>query len=308
MWEWSDKLKLDKSSAFVKRDIRSLPQTDAEFEADFFHDPKHSTERQEHWVGIAVQREDGSVLAVEEVPMPPPTVNGLASLLAHAMLRPLTEGNRRRPSTIYLRDRPQWQELLPHLQQLGVEIVFSEDLPRFDEAVMEWIQKTRTTTRFDEALIRWMLEAKRPTKVPVLEEIRVALRKPFPERKRTWFTDAMALMDWSYEMFKGAYPSRGNSNPAYTPEIVIMIRLATEELEAILTKTDITKTKKFRPKLQVMAAEGKPIELDIHEWSNIVSALCGVESDRKLMLKMATRIANQLAQALNIEPPTFSLK
>ena len=40
MWEWCDKLKLGKSSAFTKRDIRSLPQTEAEFEADFFLDPE----------------------------------------------------------------------------------------------------------------------------------------------------------------------------------------------------------------------------------------------------------------------------
>ena len=37
MWEWNDKLKLGKSSsAFVKKDLRLLPLTDAEFEADFF--------------------------------------------------------------------------------------------------------------------------------------------------------------------------------------------------------------------------------------------------------------------------------
>ena len=51
MWEWSEKLKLGKSSAFVKRDIRALPQTEAEFEADFFLDPKLSTEDEQAWTG-----------------------------------------------------------------------------------------------------------------------------------------------------------------------------------------------------------------------------------------------------------------
>jgi hypothetical protein len=51
MWEWCDNLKLGKSSAFVKRDIRSLPLMEAEFDADFFLDAKRSTERQERWVG-----------------------------------------------------------------------------------------------------------------------------------------------------------------------------------------------------------------------------------------------------------------
>jgi len=56
MWEWCDNLKLNtSSSAFVKRDIRSLPVTDAEFEADFFLDPKYSTKRQERWAGMAAE-------------------------------------------------------------------------------------------------------------------------------------------------------------------------------------------------------------------------------------------------------------
>ena len=88
MWEWCDKLKLGKSSAFTKRDIRALPQTEAEFEADFFLDPEFSTESQEAWTGLVIEREHGSLLAVEDVRFPPPTVNYLASLLDHAMCRP----------------------------------------------------------------------------------------------------------------------------------------------------------------------------------------------------------------------------
>ncbi len=47
-----------------KRDIRSLPLTDGEFEANFFLDPKYSTKRKERWVGsakalgMAVPRQD----------------------------------------------------------------------------------------------------------------------------------------------------------------------------------------------------------------------------------------------------------
>jgi hypothetical protein len=119
VWQWSDKLKLGKSSAFVKRDIRCLPLTDAEFEADFFFDAQCSTKRREAWAGVVIERDDGALLAMEQVLLPPPTVNGLANLLAHAMLRPLIEGDRRRPGTIYLRDRTQWQELLPHLNPMA---------------------------------------------------------------------------------------------------------------------------------------------------------------------------------------------
>ena len=294
MWDWCDELKLNTSScAFVKRDIRSLPLTDAEVEADFFLHPRFSTTRQERWAGMVIQREDGALLAAEEVPLPPPTVNSLANLLAHAMLRP-GFGDRQRPRIIHLRDRPQWQELLPHLQQLGIEVVLEQDLPWFDEAAIEWIQESKTKQSL------------------CADEIKTALRKPFPKRKRTWFTDAMVLMEWSHEMFKGAYPSREVPTPLYDPETVVAIPLAADELDSIVTKTNVAKTKKFRPRLEAMAAENKAIELDIHEWSNVVSALCGARVDkvsgRRNMLKMATRIANQLAEALNIEPPNFSLK
>jgi len=294
MWEWCDNLKLNtSSSAFVKRDIRSLPLTDAEFEADFFLDPKYSTKRQERWVGSVVQREDGAVLAVEEVPLPPPTVNGLANLLAHAMLRP-GFGDRQRPRIIYLRDRPQWQELLPHLQQLGMEVVLEQDLPWFDEAAIEWLQDTKKG------------------EPPSADEIKAVLRKPFPKRKRTWFTDAMSLMQWSDAMSKGAYPSRKAPAPLYDPTTTVSIHLAAEELEPILTRTDIANTKKLRPRLEAMAAEGKNTELNITDWSCVVLALCGAKGDKqwshKQLLRLAARIANQLAEALGIDPPSFSVK
>src|SRR5271165_1727602 len=135
MWDWCDKLKLGtSSSAFVKRDIRALPQTEVEFEADFFLDPEFSTKRKEAWAGAVIEREHGSVVALEGVRLPPPTVNCLANLLGHAMLRP-QYGDHQRPTTIYLRDRPQWQELLPHLRQLEIEVIVGDNLPRFDEAV-----------------------------------------------------------------------------------------------------------------------------------------------------------------------------
>ena len=141
--EWGDQLKLGKSSAFVKRDLRRLPLTDADFEADFFLDPAPSNRHGERWMGMVIEREFGDVLATEDVRSGPPTVNDLAALLAHAMRRPLNAGDRQRPRTIYLRDRPQWQELLPHLRQLGIEVVCSEDLPAFDEAVLGCCSKMR---------------------------------------------------------------------------------------------------------------------------------------------------------------------
>ena len=67
MWDWSDKLKLGKASAFVKRDLRLLPLTEAEFEADFWLDPEFSTKRQETWLGMVIEKEPGAVLSMEDV-------------------------------------------------------------------------------------------------------------------------------------------------------------------------------------------------------------------------------------------------
>ena len=54
MREWCDKFKLGKS-AFVKRDLRLLPQTEGEFDVDFFFDCESSSKDQERWVGMAIE-------------------------------------------------------------------------------------------------------------------------------------------------------------------------------------------------------------------------------------------------------------
>ena len=292
MREWSDTLKLGKGSGFIKRDLRLLPVSDAEFEADFWFDAESSAKRRELWMGMVIEREYGGVLAMEDVKLPPPTVNDLADLLAHAMSRPLTGGDRQRPQIIHLRDRPQWQELLPHLRQLCIEIVFADDLPWFDEAAVDWMQQTNRS-------------------LPSVYEIKTALRKPFPKRRRTPFTDAMDLMEWTDAMWKGAYPSRRVAVPLYDPTTVVPIQLTAKELEVILTETEIAKTKKLRPKLEAMAIEGWAVELDIHEWSRVLLALCGGRTKettgRRRLLGMTTRIANHLAEALEIDPPGFSI-
>ena len=76
MWEWSDKLKLGKGSAFVKRDLRLLPLTEAEFEADFWFDAESSTKRREVWMGMVIEREFGAVRAMETLigRRPPSTI------------------------------------------------------------------------------------------------------------------------------------------------------------------------------------------------------------------------------------------
>jgi len=290
MWPWDENLKLGKGSAFVKRDLRLLPLADAEFEADFFLDREFSTKRREAWKGMVIEREFGALLAMEDVQWPPPTVNDLATLLAHAMSRPWSEGDRQRPRTIYLRDRPQWQELLPHLRQLGIEVVLGDELPRFDEAVVEWMQEKSARHG--------------PGKVLAVDKIRENLKSPFPKRKPTSVDAVMALLKWTDEMLKAGYPSARKGTPAaYDPMDTVAIHLAPDEIQAIVTKTDIARTKKLRPRLEAVAATEQDLDLPVHEWGRVLLSLCGAKQEaqvRKHLLGIAVKIAKCLSEALNI--------
>ena len=297
IWPGCEHLKLGKSSAFVKRDLRQLPLTGAEFEADFFLDRRFSTARREVWEGMVIERECGALLAMEQAEWPPPTVNDLATLLAHAMCRPWTEGDRQRPRTTYLRDRPQWQELLPHLRQLGIEVVLGDDLPRLDEAVIEWMR---------EKSARHVL--RRPLPIAKIKE---DLKNPFPARKRTSADVPIALMLWTDEILKAGYPSARKGTPAaYDPTITVAIALTVEQWQAVLTETDMARTKKLRPRLEAMAATEQTVALSVDDWGSIMLALCGGTAHsgsrvRKYLLTIAGRIAASLSEALRIDGPPW---
>lgn len=122
-------LKLGKGSAFVKSRLRRLPQSEDVWEADFQSEV-------DHWMGLVVEQEHGAVFAMKMLEMVP-GVNDLAHLLSDAMRRPLFDAWHR-PHSIRLRDNPEWQELVPHLQELRIDVVFNEDLPVWDGAVSEY--------------------------------------------------------------------------------------------------------------------------------------------------------------------------
>lgn len=296
MWLWSEHSKLGKGSAFVKRDLRRLPLTDAEFEADFFLDRGFSTKRREAWTGMVIEREFGVLLAMENVELPPPTVNDLATLLARAMIRPTHNEDRQRPRIIHLRDRPQWQELSPHLRQLGIEVVLAEDLPRFNEAVVEWMQKKPE-----------LHAQEQPFSV---DEIREDLKNPFPKRKRTSFDATLDLLHWTDEMLKAGYPSARKGTPAaYDPLSDVVIHLTPDEIEAILTKTDIAKTKKLRPRLEAMGETQQDVDLSVSEWGRVISPLCVAEQNvrvSKQLMAIARKIATHLSEVLAIDAPPSS--
>jgi hypothetical protein len=139
-----EKLRLGKGTAFVKGPLKRLRQEDETWEADFQAIPKPITQSETHYRGMVVAP-DGSVLAESQVEGRP-TVNDMAMLLAHAMRRPLT-GKAHRPRRIHVRGHPQWKELFPHLDELGIKVAVHRELPKVQEAYRGYLRKQREAHR-----------------------------------------------------------------------------------------------------------------------------------------------------------------
>ncbi len=127
-------LKLRKGVAFVKSQLRRLPQGDDAWEADFMWAISPLDPRATVWLGLIVHQ-DGCVVA-EHMMDQPPTVNDMATLLAHAMRGPYGD-DPHRPQTIRLRARREWQELHPHLAQLGIKVIAAPRLAKWDKEFKE---------------------------------------------------------------------------------------------------------------------------------------------------------------------------
>jgi hypothetical protein len=139
-----EKLKLGKGTAFVKSRINRLPQIDETWEADFRALPKATMQNVTHYLGMVVTK-DGSLLSDSQV-HGRPSVNDLATLLAHAMRRPL-DGNARRAKLVRMRGHHQWRELFPVLKELGVEVSVERELPGIEEAYRSYFRRLRDEQR-----------------------------------------------------------------------------------------------------------------------------------------------------------------
>lgn len=140
-----EKLKLGKGSAFVKGQLKRLHQCDETWEADFVALPKPPMQSETRYLGMAVTRAGGSLLT--ELPVRGrPSVNDLATILAHAMRQPL-DGHARRPSVVRMRGHHQWRELFPHLAELGVEVSVERKLPAIEKAYRAYIRQLRDEQR-----------------------------------------------------------------------------------------------------------------------------------------------------------------
>ncbi len=142
-----EKLKLGKGSAFVKGRLKHLPQSDETWEADFQALPTLIMQAETHYLGMVVTKEGGDLLADTTV-HGRPSVNDLATLLAHAMRRPL-DGDPRRPRLVRLRGHHQWRGLFPHLEEIGVaiEVSVKRGLPAIREAYRDYLKRLRDEQR-----------------------------------------------------------------------------------------------------------------------------------------------------------------
>jgi hypothetical protein len=159
-----NKLKLGKGNAFVKSQLRRLPQENETWEADFRALPKPISKGGTNYVGMVLTQPDGFLRAEAEIERSP-TVNDLATLLAHAMKRPLVSGHYR-PRRIHLRENPKWKPLFPALKEIGIEVVIKTDLPKIEEAFGEFLAQVKgarsiekVTATADQAKVESMFPA-----------------------------------------------------------------------------------------------------------------------------------------------------
>jgi hypothetical protein len=141
----NEKLKLGKGVVFVKTHLKRLPQGDDAWEADFETLPQPILQSETHYLGMVVTKKRGTLLA-ELLVHGRPSVNDLATLLAHAMRRPL-DGNARRPKVIQLRGHRQWRELFPALEELGVEVSVVRKLPGAQKTYQDYLRQLREKQR-----------------------------------------------------------------------------------------------------------------------------------------------------------------
>ena len=248
MWEWSDKLKLGKSSAFVKQDLRPLAADRGRVRGGFLPRPRILDQTpgtvDGHGRRAGVRRPSGDGRRA----LPPPTVNDLATLLAHAMrgrrMRKIVSGparsifgivpNGRNCCLIFgnLASRSSWATICPGSTRRSSSGCSRED----EEAVFH---------RRDQG---------GPSQAVPREKTKFVHRCDGPHG-----VDGCDVQG-SVSVPKVAVPS-------YDPMTVVPIHLAADELEAILTKTRIAKTKKLRPRLEAMAAETRP-----STWTSAIGA------------------------------------
>ena len=151
--------RLGKWWAHLKRRLLLLPQESFAVEADFCPLPDIVEGEYGFWLGLVAHHQDGSML-MHTIDQEPPNLDEIAHLLAGIMdcahPRP-----RRRPEAVLVRDDPEWLEMVPYLDELGIEVVVTEELSQWDARAQElinWLQDRWST---------WPKAELRPDKLPI---------------------------------------------------------------------------------------------------------------------------------------------
>lgn len=153
------KLKLCDGAAFDTTRLKELPQRNETWEADFEALPKPLTQNERHYLGMVITKTDGAILAEMQV-KGHPTVKDMGTMLANAMLFPLTD-DAHRPCRIYVRAYTPWEGIYPHLREIGIKVSIHREFPRIYDAF--------------HARLRLLQEMRSPGKVePTAEQAKVA--------------------------------------------------------------------------------------------------------------------------------------
>jgi hypothetical protein len=142
-------LKLGKGVTFVKSHLRRLPQSAEIWEADIRPAPAPGNKRM-IWEGLVISH-DGRMPS-ERMFEEPATVNDMAVLLADAMRRP-TDGEPRRPKTLRIRKPKEWADLLPHLKQIGIQVISAPRLASSELQIGLSVNASATTERRDSIIV-----------------------------------------------------------------------------------------------------------------------------------------------------------
>jgi len=133
--------KLGKWWAHLKRRLLLLPQESFAVEVDFCPLPDIVDGEYGFWLGLVAHHQDGSILT-KGIHQEPPSLDRIAHLLAGTMdcahPRP-----RCRPEAVLFRDDPEWQAMVPYLNELGIEAIATEELSQWDARAQElinWLQ------------------------------------------------------------------------------------------------------------------------------------------------------------------------
>ncbi len=161
-----EKLKLGEGAAFDPARLKELTQENETWEADFEALPKPPSQNERHFLGMVVSKKGRCILA--EMQVSRPSNNDMATMLANAMLCPLA-GDAHRPRRIHARYYTPWDDVYPHLKEIGIKVSAHREFP--------WIYL------FFHERLRQMREMRSPGKVePTVEQAKVA--EMFPALSR----------------------------------------------------------------------------------------------------------------------------